>query len=204
MPLHLLLRLPQAPCVVDSWHPADGLDSQAAALLQQQYARALHVSFCKSGSIPGLVRRLLLLEAVQQPVPWSMLAPGLQAAWQQQQHADLARATHSSSSSSSSSSSHSAEMWMPQLLSALLRNASDRESAAAREVAGIIRAGQGSLGPAAAAAAAAAAHQLDGVARYALVCLADPGCRYSLTCWVLAWHAALAQQGGEYSSAADR
>ncbi|WIA34237.1 hypothetical protein OEZ86_012588 [Tetradesmus obliquus] len=52
--------------------------------------------------------------------------------------------------------------------------------------------------------AAAAAQQLDGVARYALVCLADPGCRYSLTCWVLAWHAELVQQGGDYSSAAER
>jgi hypothetical protein len=31
----------------DAWHAESSFDSQASALLQRQYARALQVSFCK-------------------------------------------------------------------------------------------------------------------------------------------------------------
>eukprot|EP00775_Hariotina_reticulata_P007224 gene7224-7437_t len=58
------------------------------AVMQQQFARALQVSLIKSGSLAGLVRRLLLLEAFSvaaaggttgdPPAPSSLLAPELQ------------------------------------------------------------------------------------------------------------------------------
>lgn len=173
----------------------------------------------QSGSIPGLVRRLLLLEALQQPVSWSMLAPSLQAAWQQQQHVDLARSAAGSCSSSSDSKFHAiCGSWMPQLLRALLQPNDDVQlddctglaDLVARERRAVLNSkrqqqklGAATAGSAAAANLAAAADRLS-LDRYALVCLADPSCRYSLTCWVLAWHAALAQQGGHYDSAASR
>jgi hypothetical protein len=163
-------------------------------------------------AVAGLVSRLLLLEAVQQPVQHSLLNPAICHLWQQQQHLDLANAARSSSSSSSnangtcSDASSSSIGWLPQLAATLLQplllpNASVSESAAARQVASITWPEHGSHG---AAAAAAAAQQLDGVGSYVLACVSSPGCRYSLTCWVLAWHAALLQQAGDCSSAADR
>jgi hypothetical protein len=178
----------------------------------------------QSGDMPGLVRRLLLLEAVQQPVAWSWLAPGLCNAWQQQQHLDLARAAFGSHSNSSESNDACAvcSAWMPQLLTALLQpNVRFRlDDCASRKVvddlverelesnAASSQRKQNGLAPDSAAAAAAA--DLDAAAgrlshsSYALACLRDVSCRYSLTSWVLAWHAALLQQAGDYSSAASR
>jgi hypothetical protein len=175
----------------------------------------------QSGDIPGLVR-LLLLEAVQQPLPHSLLAPGLRDAWQQQQHLDLARAARSSSSSS-----NPVEVWMPQLLSALLGHSAgwlpEDNADAIHQLMQLLQADgpkqqqqqhRSSASRVDSSTAAAAADRaiwdgakwaaLQAEARYILACVSSPGCRYSLTCWVLAWHAALLQQAGDCSSAADR
>jgi hypothetical protein len=66
--------------------------------------RVFHAAL-QSNNVPGLVQRLLLLEALQQPGARSLLAPALRADWQQQQHLDLARAACGSSSSSNSDGS---------------------------------------------------------------------------------------------------
>jgi hypothetical protein len=77
--------------------------------------------FLQTGNTPGLVQRLLLLEAVQQPDARSFLAQTLTRDWQQQQHLDLAHVACGSSSSSSGPPSVK-RVWMPQLLTALLQH----------------------------------------------------------------------------------
>jgi hypothetical protein len=173
----------------------------------------MRLSCCRdvqAGNIPGLVQRLLLLEAVQQPVAWSFLAPALHGAWQQQQHLDLARAACSSSSSSDSP----AGVWMPQLLAALLRHGIGEEvqdSAAVLRKLKVVDAWgkarpqqqqqqqQGASGEEDRSRAAEAA-----AASYMLACLSDAACRCSLACWVLTWHGCMLQQGGGYGSATSR
>ncbi|KAF6247232.1 hypothetical protein COO60DRAFT_1694207 [Scenedesmus sp. NREL 46B-D3] len=181
--------------------------------LQQLYARALQLSFCKMGpaAVSGLVRRLLLLEAVQQPVPWSFLAPALCILWQQQQHLDLEHVACSSSGTCSDGSSCSSTLgWLPQLAATLLQplllpTVSQALTSAAMQVVNIIWPEQGCFDTAAAAAAEAAMDQHPGnAAGSVLCCLAAPGCRVALSCWVLTWHACLVQQGGDYSSAHSR
>jgi hypothetical protein len=137
-----------------------------------------------------------------QHTPYSLLAPGLRGAWQQQQHADLARAAGSSSSSDGI-----LEVWMPQLLSALLRPITYGEEVHDNEHAiRFFMQLADDVGTAAAGGVADAdgAAELQAVASYALTCLADAACRASLACWVLTWHVMLVQQGGDYHSAASR
>jgi hypothetical protein len=178
----------------------------------------------QSGKIPGLVKRLLLLEAVQQPVAWSFLAPALHGAWQQQQHLDLARAiTHGSSSSSDNLQ----DVWMPQLLTALLQQVDDtkvqdnadvlrklnalaalgkastkqqqqqQQQQGSADSLQLTAAGNGGEEERSRVAEAAAAS-------YVLACLSDAACRCSLACWVLTWHGCMLQQGGHYGSVASR
>jgi hypothetical protein len=127
----------------------------------------------QSWDVPGLVSRLLLLEAVRQPLPHSLLAPGLRDAWQQQQHLDLARVACSSSSRSLNDASNA---LLPQLAAALLQGRMTKQQQQHPTTKGGQEACSGSSANA-----------------YALACVSSPGCRYSLTCWVLAWHAALLQ-----------
>ncbi|KAF6250869.1 hypothetical protein COO60DRAFT_1464769 [Scenedesmus sp. NREL 46B-D3] len=117
-----LMRMPESLRLLGLAEKTDELEADAAKLLQRRYARALQVSFCKSGTMSGLVRRLLLLQAVQQPVEWYFLAPGLHGAWKQQQHLDLA-CTVCTDHNSSSSSTHEqiCHAWMPALLQAVLQ-----------------------------------------------------------------------------------
>ncbi|WIA14070.1 hypothetical protein OEZ85_002621 [Tetradesmus obliquus] len=156
-----LLRLPEESrdLAMGMHQMEDEAELQAAHVLRQQYSRALQVSFCKSGSIPGLLLRTLL-----QPNDDVQLddCTGLIA--------DL----------------------VARERRAVLNGKRQQQ-----------KLGAATAGSAAAANLGAAADRLS-LDRYALVCLADPSCRYSLTCWVLAWHAALAQQGGHYDSAASR
>jgi hypothetical protein len=184
-------------------------------------------SVLQSGNVPGLVRRLLLLEAVQQPVAWSFLAQALHEDWQQQQNLDLAHAVcreHTSSSSSSSSKSMMARQicnaWMPDLLRALLQPNTDiriddcsdliadlvgryRKQLNARKLLQQQQRGGTALTTTAAAGGGPAEDRLSH-ASYVVVCLSDPACRASLACWVLTWHGCMLQQGGDYGSVASR
>jgi hypothetical protein len=181
----------------------------------------VYCCYMQSGNVSGLVRRLLLLEAVQQPTSWSLLSPGLYSAWQQQQHLDLARATDSSSDSSSDSGHRGiCNAWVPQLLRALLQPEADivlgdctslladlvnREKAErlTGRVQRLKQRNREATDTAAAADADAAADMLSHCS-YALAGLRDAACRASLTCWVLTWHGWLQQQGGDYHRAAQR
>jgi hypothetical protein len=181
-------------------------------------------SLLQSGNVPGLVRRLLLLEAVQQPVAWSFLAQALHEDWQQQQHLDLAHALcreHISSSSSSKSmmARQICNAWMPDLLRALLQPNTDiriddcsnfiadlvgryRKQLMARKLQQQQQRG-GTASNAAAAGGGPADDRLSH-ASYVVVCLSEPGCRASLACWVLTWHGCMLQQGGDYGSVQSR
>jgi hypothetical protein len=178
------------------------------------------------------VKRLLLLEAVQQPVAWSFLAPALQEAWQQQQHLDLAQAVCAEHTTSSSSSSSSWSMtrqrvcnaWMPELLRALLQpNVDIRLDDCSGLIADLVARHRGRLaarklqqqqqqqreeGVADIAAAAVEgvgpADERFSHASYTLACLSDAACRCSLACWVLTWHGCMLQQGGDYGSVTSR
>jgi hypothetical protein len=163
--------------------------------------------------VPGLVQRLLLLEAVQQPVAWSFLSPNLCSIWQQQQHLDLARvACNSSSSNGTEVARHScgSSGWLPQLIAALLQplmlpNAPKGHTTAAVQVCNVIWPLPGPYAAAAAADdAAAIASQPRSAASYMLSCLSDSACRVSLACWVLTWHGCMLQQAGDYGSVGSR
>jgi hypothetical protein len=188
--------------------------------LQIDYHRPT-LTFCplvccmQSGNVPGLVQRLLLLEAVQQPVAWSFLNPNLCSIWQQQQHLDLALAACDSSSSSNGMDvarpiSSSTSGWLPQLAAALLQplmlqTAPTGHAGAASQVCNVLWPEPGIHGAVAAAAEAAAIAQYPGsTASYALACLSDAACRCSLACWVLTWHGCMLQQGGDYGSVTSR
>jgi hypothetical protein len=175
-----------------------------------------------------LVQRLLLLEAVQQPVAWSFLAQALHGVWQQQQHLDLARAANGSSSNSSSSRSSSPqEVWVPQLLQALLQHAvgckildTSDVLRTLEEVAALsttsskqqqqqqqgLRSADRLHAPAGSADDKDSSRATEGAAAasYMLGCLSDSACRVSLACWVLTWHGCMQESGADYGSAASR
>jgi hypothetical protein len=170
--------------------------------------------------MPGLVQRLLLLEAVQQPALPSFLSPALRDAWQQQQHLDLVHAANGSSSSSNSPQ----EAWMPQLLKAMLNHGMSDEvqdsAAVLRSLRALaaqgrafakwqqqrLRSADGILAAAGSGGDEDSARAVveGAAASYMLGCLSDAACRSSLACWVLTWHGCMLQQGGDYGSVASR
>ncbi|KAF6254018.1 hypothetical protein COO60DRAFT_1642691 [Scenedesmus sp. NREL 46B-D3] len=194
-------------------------------------AGQLALQLPESGSLAGLVRRLLLLEAARHANPGDdifcmLLTPDARHAWRAQQQINFAQlgGVQGPSSSSSSGEVGDAAGWVwHDVIKLLLRHSFNDSiyslyAPTAGNPAGTNRsstkskadAGRAAAGAAAAAGAEAAAtsalsqaRQDDRLKEHLAGCFGGQCCT-ALTAWVLTWHCCVEQAGGDYSCAKTR
>lgn len=170
----------------------------------------------QAGSPAGLVRRLLLLECVKHPRSACssgsrLLSPRLKPAWQQQQLLDLQHITLAGPGASGPDGQAVRtsgwpegwqQGWHPALSSLLLCSTvlAGREGQPSGELVVALLA---QLGRQVGCTGFGGQEVDDELAKYAASCTGLL-CRAALCAWVLTWHAAMEEAGGDYGSAQAR